>query len=98
VESCPYRRDKIVVTTAFELARSWAAPGGAAFVIQHRLTLYRLHFIDQSTGTIGHTYEFHAEDDAAAIRFAEVWSEHAPMELHSRKCRVMRWTRPSNEN
>lgn len=42
-------------------------------MIRQLITLYRLHFINRKTGTIGHTYEFHAEDVAAAIRFAEVW-------------------------
>jgi hypothetical protein len=66
-------------------------------VIQQPLTLYRLHFIDPTTGTIAHTYEFYAEDDAAAIQFASVWSEYAPMELRNRKRRVMWWPATSND-
>jgi hypothetical protein len=44
---------------------------------------------------IGHTYEFHAEDDEAAVRFAEVWAEDVPMELRSRGGLVKRWSRSS---
>ena len=73
--------------------RGWSRPP----VIQQPLTLYRLHFIDRRTGTIDHTYEFHAEDDAAAIQFATVWSEYAPMELRSRRRRVMWWPASSND-
>lgn len=65
-------------------------------MIQQQLTLYRLHFIDRNTGTIAHSYEFHAEDDAAAIQFATVWSEYAPMELRNRKRRVMWWPAPGD--
>ena len=53
-------------------------------MIQQKLNLYRLHFINPKTGTIGHTYEFFAETDAEAIKFAEVWAEDAPMELWGR--------------
>jgi hypothetical protein len=66
-------------------------------MIQQPLTLYRLHFIDRKTGTIGHTYEFHAEDDAAAIEFASVWTEYAPMELRDRRRRVMQWPGTSDD-
>ena len=64
-------------------------------MIQQRLTFYRLHFIDRKSGTIGHTFEFHAEDDAAAMAFAAVWTEHAPMELRSTRGQVMFWPEPS---
>ena len=67
-------------------------------MIRQLITLYRLHFIDRRTGTIGHTYEFHAEDDSAAIEFASVWTEYAPMELFSRKRRVMRWEAPADDS
>ena len=66
-------------------------------MIQQRLTLYRLHFIDRKSGTIGRTFEFHAEDDAAAIEFAGVWTELAPMELRSGKGRVMFWPLSNND-
>ena len=65
-------------------------------MIQQKPNFYRLHFINPKTGTIGHTHEFHAEDDSAAIRFAEVWAEDAPMELRSQKGLVRRWSRSSN--
>ena len=60
-------------------------------MIQQRLTFYRLHFIDRKSGTIGRSFEFHAEDDAAAMEFATVWMELAPMELRSSRGRVMFW-------
>ena len=66
-------------------------------MIQQRLTLYRLHFIDRANGTIGRTFEFHAEDDAAAIEFANVWTELAPMELRNRRGRVMFWPVSGND-
>jgi hypothetical protein len=66
-------------------------------MIQQSLNFYRLHFINPETGMIGHTYEFHAEDDAAAIRFAEVWAEDAPMVLRSRRGLVRRWSHSSND-
>ena len=66
-------------------------------MIRQLITLYRLHFINRKTGTIGHTYEFHAEDDAAAIRFAEVWAADAPMELWGRQ-RIRRWELPANDD
>ena len=61
-------------------------------MIQQKLNFYRLHFINPETGMIGHTYEFHAEDDAAAIRFAEVWAEDAPMVLRGPKGLVRSWS------
>lgn len=66
-------------------------------MIQRQLTLYRLHFIDRKSGTIGRTFEFHSEDDAAAVEFANVWTELAPMELRNGKGRVMFWPGPSND-
>ena len=63
-------------------------------MIQQRVNLYRLHFIDRATGTIGHTYEFHAADDAAAIAFAGVWAGDAPMELQGARGRVKHWQAP----
>ena len=66
-------------------------------VIQQRLTLYRLHFIDRRSGTIGRTFEFHAEDDAAAVEFATVWTELAPMELRNGRGRVMFWPVSGND-
>ena len=60
-------------------------------MIQPKLKLYRLHFINPNTRQIGHTYEFHAEDDAGAIRFARVWAEDAPMVLMGQKGFVRRW-------
>jgi hypothetical protein len=66
-------------------------------VIQQPLTLYRLHIIDRTTGTIAHTYEFHAKDDDAAIEFAAVWSEFAPMELRSRRRQVKWWPATSDD-
>ncbi len=66
-------------------------------VIQQWLTLYRLHFIDRTSGTIGRTFEFHAEDDAAAIEFANVWTELAPMELSNRRGSVMFWPDSGND-
>ena len=65
-------------------------------MIQGRINFYRLHFIDRRTGAIGHTYDFHAESDEAAIKFAEVWSEDAPMELWGRR-RVRRWDPSAND-
>ena len=62
-------------------------------MIQQRLNFYRLHFINRTTGTIGHTYEFHAEDDAGAIRFAQIWAADAPMELWGRQ-RIKHWGPP----
>jgi hypothetical protein len=67
-------------------------------MIQQKLNFYRLHFINPKTGMIGHTHEFFAEDDEAAIRFAEVWAEDAPMELRSRSALVKRWSRSSKGN
>ena len=64
---------------------------GGGKMIQQKLNFYRLHFINPATGMIGHTHEFFAEDDEAAIRFAEVWAEDAPMELRSRSALVKRW-------
>ena len=64
-------------------------------MIQQRLNFYPLHFINPATGMIGHTHESFAEDDEAAIRFAEVWAEDAPMELRSRSALVKRWGRSS---
>ena len=64
-------------------------------MIQQKLNFYRLHFINPETGMIGHTYEFHADDNAEAIRFAEVWAEGAPMELRGRSGLVKRWSRSS---
>jgi hypothetical protein len=66
-------------------------------VIQQRLTFYRLHFIDRKSGTIAHTFEFHAEDDAAAMAFAAVWNELGPMELRSSCGRVMSWPGSSDD-
>ena len=66
-------------------------------MIQQRVNFYRLHFINRKTGTIGHTYEFFADDDAAAIRFAEVWAADAPMELWGRQ-RIRRWELPANDD
>jgi hypothetical protein len=66
-------------------------------VIQQKLNLYRLHFIDRKTGTIGHSHQFYAEDDKAAIEFAGVWAEDAPMELWGPKGRVKRWKSASND-
>jgi hypothetical protein len=66
-------------------------------MIQQRLTLYRLHFIDRKTGTIAQTHDFHAEDDEAAIRFASVWSEYAPMELYGGRRKVRRWEATDND-
>jgi hypothetical protein len=68
---------------------------GGGKMIQQKLYFYRLHFINPKTGMIGHTYEFHAEDDEAAVRFAEVWAEDVPMELRSRGGLVKRWSRSS---
>ena len=65
-------------------------------MIQQKLNLYRLHFINPKTGTIGHTHEFFAETDAEAIKFAEVWTEDAPMELWGRR-QVKRWGRSEFE-
>ena len=65
-------------------------------MIQQRVNFYRLHFISRETGSIGYTYEFHAENDEAAITFAEVWAEDAPMELWGRQ-RVRRWN-PSGDD
>jgi hypothetical protein len=62
-------------------------------VIQQKLNFYRLHFINRKTGTIGYTYEFHADDDDAAIQFAAVWAEDAPMELYADNGKVKRWTK-----
>jgi hypothetical protein len=59
-------------------------------MIQQKLNLYRLHFIDRKTGTIAHTYEFFAENEAEGLKFAEVWAEDAPMELWGRK-RLKHW-------
>lgn len=69
--------------------------GGGGKMIQQKLNFYRLHFINRATGMIGHTHEFFAEDDEAAIRFAEVWAEDAPMELRCRSTLVKRWGRSS---
>ena len=65
-------------------------------MIQGRINFYRLHFIDPKTGAIGHTYEFHAVSDEAAIKFSEVWNEDAPMELWGRQ-RVKRWGQSAND-
>ena len=37
-------------------------------------------------------------DGSAAIEFASVWTEYAPMELFSRKRRVMRWEAPADDS
>ena len=60
-------------------------------MIQQKLNFYRLHFINPETRQIGHTYDFHAEDDARAIRFAGVWTEDAPMVLMGRNGFIRRW-------
>lgn len=65
-------------------------------LIEQRVRFYRLHFIDRATGTISRTYEFHAENDLAAETYAEVWSEHAPMELWGSKACLKRWDEPSS--
>ena len=65
-------------------------------MIQRQLTLYRLHFIDRKSGTIERTFEFHAEDDGAAVEFATVWTELAPMELRNGRGRVMFWPVPGD--
>ena len=62
-------------------------------MIQQKLTLYRLHFINPKTGQIGHTYDFQAIDDVAALQFAAVWEEAAPMELWGPKTRLKQWER-----
>ena len=66
-------------------------------MIQQRVNFYRLHFINRKTGTIGHTYEFHAEDGEAAMRFAEVWAAEAPMELWGRQL-IRRWGPPQGND
>ena len=60
-------------------------------MIGQKLNFYRLHFIDRATGQIARTYEFHAADESAALKFAEVWKEDAPMELWGQKGKVGRW-------
>lgn len=60
-------------------------------MIQPTLNFYRLHFISAQSGQIAHTYEFHAADDAAAVEFASVWEEDAPMELWGPKKKLKRW-------
>jgi hypothetical protein len=52
---------------------------------------YRLYYFDRFSGHIDHFREFDAEDDAAAIGFAESWADGSPMELWSRERRLKRW-------
>jgi hypothetical protein len=52
---------------------------------------YRLHFLSPTGGDIAHSYSFPARTDTAAIAFAEIWKEDAPMELWCEDARVRRW-------
>ena len=54
---------------------------------------YRLYFMDssQSLGGISSVHEFHAADDAVAIRIAEAWREGRPTELWCRDRMVKAW-------
>ena len=52
---------------------------------------YRLYFIDRFSGHIETSREFHADDDAAAVRLAAELRNGQPMELWSRDRKVRRW-------
>jgi hypothetical protein len=52
---------------------------------------YSLYFLRDDRGDIGHAYHFEEVGDAAAINFASVWQEDAPMELWCEGIRLKRW-------
>lgn len=51
---------------------------------------YRLYFL-AGDGHISHAHEFHAPDDATAIRIAEGWREGQAIELWSPDRKVKAW-------
>ena len=55
---------------------------------------YKHQFYLSVGGELGHTYEFEAADDAAAIAFAALWSDYAPMELWYDNEMLRRWDAP----
>lgn len=56
---------------------------------------YRLFFFDHSH-RLTMVHEFHAADEAQAIRIAEGWREGRPMELWERDRRVQCWGFPES--
>ena len=52
---------------------------------------FRLYYFDRFSGHIDHFREFEAEDDSAALRVADQWSDGRPMELWNRERRLKRW-------
>ena len=55
------------------------------------MPLYRIEFVSRVSGRVAHQYRFDASDDGAAIAFAGVWIEDAPMELWRGREKLKRW-------
>jgi hypothetical protein len=52
---------------------------------------YRLYYMDRFSGHIDHFREFEAEDDGAAIEFADGCRNGSAMELWNRHRKLKRW-------
>ena len=52
---------------------------------------YRLYYLDRFSGHIEHFREFEAEDDGAAIAYAEGCNAGQAMELWNRERRLRQW-------
>jgi hypothetical protein len=58
---------------------------------------YRLYFMDRFSGHIDHFREFDADDDSAATKIAQGWSNGGPMELWNQDRKLMRWEQSLDE-
>jgi hypothetical protein len=68
-----------------------SAPLGGSLQIEVQVALYRLDFLDTSTGQVCLAREFQADTDEAAIAYADDARGMSPMELWNGLRKIKRW-------